>query len=312
MKLLVTGANGFLGRPMCLHLGLLGHDVVPTVRRPSGLSNEHVVGDEASWRAALVGCDSVIHLAARAHVMNDHETDSLKVFRANNVDVTIELATRAIEAGVRRFVFMSTAKVNGEETAIGCSFKPDDPPDPKDPYAISKSEAEQGLLKIAQRTGLEVVIIRPPLVYGPKVKGNFASLIALVRKGMPLPLGAINNRRSMIALDNLVNFTAVSADINNSPNAKNQVFLVSDGEDVSTSSLLRKIAEAYGYDSHLFSLPAGLIRLGAKLIGKSAMSNRLLGSLEIDSSKARQMLGWHPVVSMDDQLKKMALHDSII
>ncbi len=312
MKVLVTGANGFVGRPLCRHLIELGHEVIPIVRRASSVRNERIVSDEASWRAALDRCDSVVHLAARAHVMHDLETDPLNVFRANNVDSTLELATRVVEAGVRRFVFMSTVKVNGEETESGCSFTPDDPPAPKDLYAISKWEAEQRLIEIAQRTGLEVVIIRPPLVYGPSVKGNFSSLVRWVRIGMPLPLGAIDNARSMIALDNLVSFTALCADIEASPNAEGQVFLVSDGEDVSTAELLRRVARAYRCSSRLFSVPVGLMRLAAKYTGKSAAAERLLGSLVIDDSKARYMLGWRPSVSMDEQLQKMALHDSSV
>lgn len=310
MRVLVTGANGFVGSALCPHLVALGHEVVPVVRRQSSIADEVIVHGAESWKAALKGCDSVIHLAARAHVMQDQERDPSQAFRANNVDTTIELAKRAVEAGVRRFVFMSTIKVNGEETALGCSFSPNNPVAPKDPYAISKWEAERGLLTFAQRTGLELVIIRPPLVYGPGVKGNFASLIKWVKNGVPLPLGAIHNRRSMIGLDNLVNFTALCADIDASPNAKGQVFLVSDGEDVSTAELLRKVAKAYRRNSRLFRVPEGLMRVAARWMGKASIADRLFGSLVVDDSKARQMLGWHPQLSMDEQLQKMAQHDS--
>lgn len=312
MKILVTGASGFIGRGLCPYLSSLGHEVVPTVRVACGLPGEKLVTDEVSFRVALQGCDTVVHLAGRAHVLHDQERAPLEAFRAANVDTALELASRAIGAGVRRFVFMSSIKVNGEETAPGCTFRPDDPPDPKDPYGISKWEAEQGLLEIAQKTGLEVVIIRPPLVYGPAVKGNFASLIKWVKKGVPLPLGAVHNRRSMIALDNLVNFTALCADIDASPNAKGQVFLVSDGEDVTTAELLRRVAKVYRCGSRLFSVPVGLIRLVARWTGKSSLADRLLGSLVIDDSKARKMLGWTPPVSMDEQLQKMALNDSLV
>lgn len=310
MRVLVTGANGFVGSALCPHLVALGHEVVPVVRRQSSIADEVIVHGAESWKAALKGCDSVIHLAARTHVMQDQERDPSQAFRANNVDTTIELAKRAVEAGVRRFVFMSTIKVNGEETALGCSFSPNNPVAPKDPYAISKWEAERGLLSFAQRTGLELVIIRPPLVYGPGVKGNFASLIKWVKNGVPLPLGAIHNRRSMIGLDNLVNFTALCADIDASPNAKGQVFLVSDGEDVSTAELLRKVAKAYRRNSRLFRVPEGLMRVAARWMGKASIADRLFGSLVVDDSKARQMLGWHPQLSMDEQLQKMAQHDS--
>lgn len=310
MKVLVTGANGFIGSALCPHLAELGHKVVPVVRRQSNIANEVIVHDAASWKTALNGCDSVIHLAARAHVMQDQERNPLQAFRVSNVDTAIGMAKRAVEAGVRRFVFMSTIKVNGEETASGCSFRPEDSTDPKDPYAISKWEAEQGLFEIAKRTGLEVVIIRPPLVYGPGVKGNFATLIKWVKIGVPLPFGSLRNRRSMIGLDNLLSFTVLCADIARSPNAKGQVFLVSDGEDVSTAELLRRVAKAYGCKSRMFSVPVELMRLATRCTGKSLLADRLFGSLVVDDSKARQMLGWHPPSSMDEQFKKMALHDS--
>ncbi|UCV06649.1 NAD-dependent epimerase/dehydratase family protein [Dechloromonas denitrificans] len=305
MKILVTGASGFIGRALCPYLSSLGHEVVPTVRATCGLPGERLVTDEASFRIALQGCDSVVHLAGRAHVVHDQERTPLEAFRAANINTTLELANRAIGAGVRRFVYMSTIKVNGEETLPGCSFRPDDPPAPKDPYAISKWEAEQGLRAIAEKAGLEVVIVRPPLVYGPGAKGNFASLIEWVKRGWALPLGAVHNRRSMIALENLVSFTALCADVDASPNAKGQVFVVSDGEDVSTTELLRKVAKAYGGNSRLLPVPVGLIRFAAQLIGKSSLADRLLGSLTIDDSKAREMLGWRPQVSMDEQLRKM-------
>jgi len=312
MKVLVTGANGFVGRALCPRLAEFGYKVVPVVRRQSNIANEVIVHDAASWEAALNGCDSVIHLAARANVMQDKERNPLQAFRVSNVDTTIDLAKRAVEAGVRRFVFMSTIKVNGEETAPGCSFSPEDSTEPKDLYAISKWEAEQGLLEIAKRTELDVVIIRTPLIYGPSVKGNFATLIKWVKNGVPLPFGALRNRRSMIGLDNLLSFTVLCADVARSPSAKGQVFLVSDGEDVSTAELLRRVAKAYGCKSRMFSVPVELMRLAALCTGKSLLADRLFGSLVVDNSKARQMLGWHPPSSMDEQLQKMALHDSFV
>lgn len=312
MKVLISGANGFIGRALCPYLLSLGHSVVATVRRSCGLNGEHIVGDRSSWMHALAGCSSVIHLAGRAHVMPDHELNPLQAFRTANVVTTTELANQAVEAGVRRFVFMSTIKVNGEETAPGCRFNADDLTNPHDPYAISKCEAENGLLEIARKTGLEIIIIRPPLVYGPGVKGNFASLIRWINRGWPLPLGAIHNRRSMLALENLISFAALCADIEASPNVKNQIFLVSDGEDVSTSELLRKIAKAYGRNSHFLPLPVWGIRFAARLMNNKSLADRLLGSLVIDDSKAREMLGWRPPVTMDEQLQRMALHDSHI
>jgi len=306
MKVLVSGANGFVGRALCLHLASIGQNVVPAVRRPCGMAGECVVEDEFSWKDALTGCKSVVHLAGRAHVMQDREREPLQAFRAVNVEATVDLAYRAVEAGVRRFVFMSTIKVNGERTASGVSFRADDTPAPEDPYAISKWEAEQRLHAIAEDTGLEVVIIRPPLVYGPGAKGNFASLIRWANRGLPLPLGAVHNRRSMIALDNLVSFTSLCADFHASPNVSGQVFLVSDGEDVSTTELMHRVARAYGYKSRLLPIPVGWMRFAARLVGQSALTDRLLGSLTIDDSNARELLGWRPQVSMDDQLRKMA------
>lgn len=310
MKVLVSGANGFIGRALCPHLLLLGHSVVPAVRRSGGMKGEHTVGDKSSWMHALTGCSSVVHLAGRIPVMQNREREPLRAFRNVNVDKTIELANRAVEAGVRRFIFMSTIKVNGEETPPGNRFKADDSPAPRDLYAISKWEAEQELLEIACKTGLEVVIIRPPLVYGPGVKGNFAFLIRWINRGWPLPFGAIHNQRSMLALENLVSFAALCADIDASPNAKNQIFLVSDGNDVSTRELLRKIAKAYGRNSYLFPLPVGVIKVTARLMNKASLADRLLGSLILDGSKAWEMLGWSPSVTMDEQLKKMAFYDS--
>lgn len=312
MKILVSGANGFIGRALCRHLIYHGHLVVAAVRRSYGLDGEHVVGDQSSWMRALIGCTSVVHLAGRAHVMLDNESDSLQAFRAVNVIKTIELANRAVEAGVRRFVFMSSIKVNGERTAPGCYFNPNDVSAPQDPYAISKLEAENGLLEIARKTRLEVIILRPPIVYGPGVKGNFASLIRWIDRGWPLPLGAIHNHRSMLALENLVSFTALCADIEASPNAKNQIFLLSDGEDVSTTELLRKIARAYGRKSRLVPLPAAAIRLLARMTNKASLADRLLESLVINGSKAHEMLGWSPPLTMDEQLNEMAFYDSHI
>jgi nucleoside-diphosphate-sugar epimerase len=305
MRVLVSGANGFVGSALCPYLESKGHTVVPLVRRPCGLAGECIVGEELSWSHVLKDCESVIHLAGRAHVMRDRESDPLQAFRTANVDTALALANRALEVGVRRFVFMSTVKVNGEETAPGVSVKADDLPAPKDDYAISKWEAEQGLLEIAKK-GLEVVIIRPPVIYGPGAKGNFASLISWVQKGIPLPFGAVHNLRSLVALDNVVSFAALCADIEASPNAKGQVFLVSDGEDISTTELLQRVAKAYGCGSRLLPVPGSLIHIGAGLLGKSSLADRLLGSLVIDNSKAREMLGWQPPVSIDEQLRKMA------
>ncbi len=224
-------------------------------------------------------------------------------FRIVNVEGTLNLARQASNTGVKRFVFISSLKVNGENTQLGHAFSPNDNFVPKDPYALSKYEAEHGLLALAEETGMEVVIIRPPLVYGPHVKANFASMIKWVNRGVPFPFGMINNKRSLIALDNLVSFIIYCID---HPKASNEVFLVSDGEDVSTTELLQKIAKAFGKRSLLIPVPVWLMSFVAKLVGKADMANRLFGSLQVDSSKARELLGWVPEITMDKQLKKIA------
>ncbi len=303
MKVLVTGANGFVGRALCPRLVELGHEVVPVVRQPSSIADEVIVHGAESWKAALKWCDCVIHLAARAHVMQDQERDPLLAFRANNVDTTIELAKRAVEAGVRRFVFMSTIKVNGEETDPGCSFSHDDAVDPKDPYAISKREAEQMLWQIAAKTGMEVVVIRPPLVYGPGDKGNFLRLMQAIDQRRPLPLGTIQNQRSLVYLGNLVD--AIRLCIAH-PKAAGKTFLVSDGDDVSTPQLVRRVAAALGRRPFLLPVPVSWMRWAGRLFGKQAAVDRLLGSLCVDSSLLREELGWTPLYTMRAGLEATA------
>ena len=254
MKVLVTGANGFIGRALCAHLQQGGHQVVAAVRRPCGLVNELVVDENGStWAQALTGCDAVVHLAGRAHVMHEDAVDPLQAFRAANVNASARLALLAARAGVRRFVFMSSIKVNGEATQPGHPFTADDVPAPLDPYGVSKLEAEQGLREIELQTGMEVVIVRPPLVYGPGVKANFAAMMRWVARGVPLPLGAIHNARSMVSLDNLVDLLVTCL---KHPAAAGQTFLVSDGEDVSTTDLLRRTAQAMGKKALLLPVPA--------------------------------------------------------
>lgn len=303
MKVLVTGANGFVGRALCPRLVELGYEVVPAVRRPSGITDEVIVHDDESWKAALDGCECTIHLAARAHVMQDQERDPLQAFRANNLDTTIELAKRAAEAGVRRFVFMSTIKVNGEETAPGGSFSHDDPVDPKDPYAISKREAEQMLWQIAAKTGMEVVVIRPPLVYGPGVKGNFLRLMQAIDKRRPLPLGGIQNQRSLVYLGNLIDVIRLCLI---HPKAAGKAFLVSDGDDVSTPELVRRIAAALGRRPFLLLVPVSWMRWAGRVLGKQAAVDRLLGSLCVDISPLREELSWTPPYTIQEGLEATA------
>lgn len=301
-KILVTGANGFVGSTLCDSLRQQDIAIVAAVRG-NARDNEYGMGDfsaSTNWMPALFGCNTVMHLAARVHVMNDKSINPLAAFRAVNVDATLNLARQAMHSGIKRFIFVSSVKVNGEETT-GKPFTALDAPAPLDPYGQSKLEAEIALMDLARTTGLEVVIIRPPLVYGPGVRANFLKLMQLVKKGVPLPLGAIHNRRSMVALDNLVDLLITCIQ---HPAAAGQTFIVSDDNDVSISELLRLLANAMGKHSLLLPVPAGIIAGTAALLGKSAVANRLLGSLQVDISHTKLTLGWQPVVTMQESLNK--------
>jgi nucleoside-diphosphate-sugar epimerase len=310
MKVLVTGASGFVGSKVVDKQLTERKQVVRQSRQK--LVNKHGTIDyqlDLNEIDNFINCINdasiIIHTAAvtGSRSLTTVELDLLKKI---NVKTTLELAKQAAQNGVKRFVFISSIKVNGEVTERSQSFNENTGSYPIDAYGVSKYEAEQGLLEIAKNFDMEVVIIRPPLVYGPGVKANFASLISLVKKGIPLPLGAVNNRRSMIALDNLVDFISLCADRERSPKAANQVFVISDDEDVSTTELLRKIAKAYDIKQWLIPIPVGLMKFVAKLLGKSEQADRVFGNLQIDCSKAKTLLGWKPVVTMDEQLKKMA------
>ncbi len=310
MTVLLTGATGFVGQALLTTMLRENRETVVSLRCLSTAVPrevaQHVLGDitaKTDWSSALEGVDVVIHTAARVHVMKDQAADSLESFRKINTLATLNLARQAADSGVKRFVFLSSVKVNGEVSPSGQPFRPEDSFIPTDPYALSKYEAEQGLLKLAQKIAMDVVIIRPPLVYGPGVRANFLAMMKWVNQGVPLPFGAIENQRSLVALDNLVSFIVHCID---HPKASNGIFLISDGEDVSTTELLRKVAMALGKKVRLVPVPVNWMRLAAKLVGKEDLANRLFGSLQIDSSKARELLGWKPVVSMDEQLKKTA------
>lgn len=252
----------------------------------------------------LAGASTVLHTAARVHIMNDRAVDPLQAFQVVNTAGTLTLARQAAAAGVRRFVFVSSVKVNGETTLLGHRFRHDDAPRPLDPYGVSKAEAEQGLHELAKKTGMEVVIVRPPLVYGPGVKANFAALMRAIQHGLPLPLGAVtHNRRSLVALDNLVDLLITCID---HPAAANQTFLVSDGEDLSTTDLLRRMARAMNVPARLLPVPPALLKLGAGLMGKGDMAQRLLGSLQVDITHTRETLGWAPPISVDEGLRRAA------
>jgi nucleoside-diphosphate-sugar epimerase len=310
MRFVVTGANGFVGHALCLEALSRGLDVQPATRSACdllGVGASLAVGslhESTDWRAALVNCAAVVHLAARVHVMQEEADDPLTDFRRVNVQGTINLANQAAAAGVKRFVYVSSIKVNGEATQLLFPFRADGEPSPSDAYGISKKEAEEGLRDIAAKTGMEVVIIRPPLVYGPGVKANFASMIRWLESGIPLPLGAIRNRRSLVSLVNLVDLIIICL---THPAAANQTFMVSDGEDVATTELLRRMGKAMGQSARLVPVPEGLLKLMASLLGKSDMAQRLCGSLQVDISKTRELLGWTPPQTLDEGLAQAAL-----
>lgn len=302
MKILVTGANGFVGRPLCQRLLRLGHGVIGAVRPkaqlPPGVEPRNVTGlaPDTHWAEAVAGCEAVVHLAARVHVMHDRSHDPLAEFRAANVAGTLTLAEQAANAGCRHLVFMSSIKANGEET-FGTPFGPDRA-EPVDAYGISKLEAEQGLAEIATRTGMGVTVLRPPLVYGPGVKGNFRSLISLVDRGIPLPLGLVDNRRSLIGVDNLTD--AVRACLEAPPvQGSFRVFTLCDNETVSTARLVRLLAAALNRPARLLPIPTGLMRLAGRLIGKSAAVQRLTSSLDVDLSAITATIGWTPPDSLE-------------
>lgn len=309
MRILITGANGFVGRALRTEAMSLGMGVRGITRTLCDLSTGvdnlviRCIHGSTDWLGVLTDCDAVIHLAARVHVMQEVAADPLTEFRRVNVQGTLNLARQAAVAGIRRFVFVSSIKVNGESTQLGHPFAADDTPAPMDAYGVSKMEAEQGLREIALQTGMEVVIVRPPLVYGPGVKANFAAMMRWLRRGVPLPLGAIHNQRSLVALDNLVDLLVTCI---THPAAANQTFLVSDGEDVSTTELLRRMGQAMSHPARLVPVPASWLQLAATLLGKRDVAQRLCGSLQVDIEKTRRLLGWIPPLTLDQGLKNAA------
>ena len=312
-KILLTGSTGFVGSALIDALKTIPeYWVVSAVRSAGNAESANavtvVVGsiDAATdYSSGIAGVDTVIHAAARAHIMHDEVADPLPEYRKVNVEGTLNLARQAAAAGVHRFIFISSIKVNGEGTVVGAPYHADAQPAPADPYGISKMEAEQGLRALATETGMEVVIIRPVLVYGSGVKANFLSMMRWLNKGVPLPFGAIYNKRSLVALDNLVDLIVTCI---NHPAAANQTFLVSDGEDLSTSELLRRMGSALGKPARLLPMPSRLLEVGAGMLGKQALAQRLCGSLQVDISKTRELLGWTPPVRVDDALRQTATH----
>ncbi|MFN9526650.1 MAG: UDP-glucose 4-epimerase family protein [Pseudomonadaceae bacterium] len=308
MRVLLTGATGFIGDALLRYLSTAGACVVAAVRS-SGTRrfSERVfeVGDisaDTQWGSALEGITVVVHTAARAHISQEVSSDPLTEYRGVNVEGTLNLARQAAIAGVKRFVFISSIGVNGNINVR--PFTALDVPYPVEPYAHSKWEAEQGLWRIQQETGMELVIIRPPLVYGPRAPGNFGSLVRWVGKGIPLPLGAIHNRRSLVGIDNLVDLIVRCID---HPAAVNQVFLAGDGRDLSTTQLLRLVGDAMGRPARLIPVPAGVLKLSAALLGRKAMAQRLLGSLQVDISQTCETLDWQPPFTVEEGLRRCFL-----
>jgi nucleoside-diphosphate-sugar epimerase len=290
--ILITGASGFVGKALKQRLATQDLSIVAYNRN----NNATVFADHS--------ITSLIHLAARVHVMNESAADPLSAFRQSNVVETITLARRAVAAGVKRFVYVSSIGVNGDSTDKNKPFTEQDIVHPHNAYAQSKQEAELALQALARETGIDVVIVRPPLVYGAGAPGNFGTLLKYLSKGLPLPLGAVHNQRSMVYVGNLVDFLILCAQPERSTLAANETFLISDGQDVSTTFLLKALAKAKGKPSWLIPIPASWLGFALKCIGKSNMEQRLLGDLQIDSSKARKLLGWKPPFTVEQGLEK--------
>lgn len=301
-RILVTGASGFVGRRLCRYLLSNGFSVIGATRASTGslglpdLDTEVIgdIGGLVDWRPLLKGVDQIVHTAARVHVMDRSDNDALTHYRSVNVEGTRRLAEQAAEVGVRRLIFLSSIKVNGEATSPGHPFTAESRYCPVDPYGRSKSEAEQMLLSFGRENGLEVVVIRPPLVYGPGVGANFRAMVRVLHRGLPLPFAAIKNKRSLVYIDNLVDLIlhCIKAE-----NASGKIFLVSDGEDLATPELLRVLSEGLGRSARLFPIPVALLRFIGVMTGKTEAISRLAGSLQVDIRETRETLDWTPPVT---------------
>lgn len=316
MNVFLTGGTGFVGSELIkslirndsFRITLAVRDSAKNSWGGAGPAKIFYIEDlyeRTDWSGMLSGANVVIHCAGRAHIMSENVLSPLQEYRRVNVEGTLNLARQAAAAGVKRFIFISSVKVNGEATVPGKPFCAHSAPNPIDPYGVSKFEAEQGLIELRADTGMEVVIIRPVLVYGPGAKANFLNMMKWLYRNIPLPLGAIHNKRSLVALDNLIDLIVTCID---HPRAANQTFLVSDGEDLSTTELLQRMSRALGKRPRLLPVPVWMLATAAKLVGKQSIAQRLCGSLQVDSSYTRERLGWTPPVSVDAALRRTAQH----
>ncbi|MDB2595188.1 NAD-dependent epimerase/dehydratase family protein [Pseudomonadales bacterium] len=307
-KIVLTGGSGFLGTHLLNHEMFRDALVIGRTHPANHQYFESISFDSIDTLAEVFqGKDVVVHAAARAHVMKDGAESLLDEYRNINTVGTLNLATQAALAGVKRFIFISTIKVLGDQTEPGQAFKSDDSFSPQDPYSISKVEAEIGLKLIGEASGMEIVIIRPPLVYGQGVKGNFASLLKLARLSIPLPFGSIQNKRSLVSVENLVDLIVICLD---HPNAKNQTFLVSDDDDMSTSALLSRLAKAGGYKAYLFKFPLTILNTSLRLLGKPSIYERLCGSMQVNIEYTKSQLSWKPPFKVKDSLSSCWLLDA--
>ena len=309
-RVLVTGGKGFVARPLSVELYKRGYAAVASVRSPGdevhGVHQFIVpsIDQSTNWRIALDGVNVVVHLAARVHIMQQHSSNLHDEFRKTNLYGTLNLARQAAKLGVKRFIYVSSIKVNGEFTLRDQFFTELDVPAPQDSYAFSKLEAELALRELSNETGMEVVIIRPTLIYGVGVKANFLKLISWLKRGLPLPLGRIHNKRSLLGLDNFLDFLLLCIE---HPAAANETFLVSDGEDVSTTELLRRMSLFVDKPGLLIPIPSAILNVIFAILGRRDLSQRLIGSLQVDISKARDLLGWDPPNTLDEGLRRMMI-----
>ena len=315
IKILLTGSSGFVGNALLNTLVKSSeYDIKSVYRILPSILNKNIdyiqidsIDSKTNWKKYLEGIDMVVHLAGRVHLMNDSAKSPLDEFRHVNTEGTLNLAKKAAIAGVKRFIFISTIKVLGEQTAPGQAFKSGDSFNPQDPYSISKVEAEVGLKLIGEAHGMEIVIIRPPLVFGQGVKGNFTSLLKLTRLPIPLPFGSIQNKRSLVSVENLIDLIVVCL---THPKAKNQTFLVSDDDDMNTSELISRLAEAGGYKAYIFGFPLTMLYVSLRLLGKLPIYERLCGSMQVNIEDTKSQLSWSPPFKVNDSLSNCWLSDA--